>query len=406
MSFSPAAIPTPMRSVPDIKSATGDGQPASVAPGDPADFMSQLTSRDHVFDVRPRRGPAADSRAGRAPADRPVPCVLLLSRSCDAELDSVQDLLGSAGVPVERVNSDELASVDLLIDPVNSTARLNGRWLAPTVTWIRHFSAHAIEEGSIGQAPSMFLRASWHAAADQIAAISGTCILPRRPVLLSQLMLAQRNQVSVPRTIVTTDLTRARGAFSCPRLVIKAVHQHFVEAEPGRLTGIFPTIVERRDLPGSPFHGPPVVVQEYVEHEAELRAYYVAGRIQAFEVSKNSPADPWTDPERVQVRHVDPPSAVIAATRVLASALALRFGAFDFLVRDGMPVFLEVNPDGDWRWAERKSRAMVVTLAAARMLTELHYEMRQAMPRTVDRGIQPLDLLAFLSCTCRPPAAE
>jgi hypothetical protein len=91
---------------------------------------------------------------------------------------------------------------------------------------------------------------------------------------------------------------------------------------------------------------------------------------------------------------------------VLASALALRFGAFDFLVRDGMPVFLEVNPDGDWRWAERKSRAMVVTLAAARMLTELHYEMRQAMPRTVDRGIQPLDLLAFLSCTCRPPAAE
>ena len=80
--------------------------------------------------------------------------------------------------------------------------------------------------------------------------------------------------------------------------------------------------------------------------------------------------------------------------------MALRFGAFDFLIRDGTPIFLEVNPDGDWRWAERVSRTTLVTLAAARMLTELHHEMRQAMPRTVDHGIKPLNLLAFLSRPC------
>jgi hypothetical protein len=94
---------------------------------------------------------------------------------------------------------------------------------------------------------------------------------------------------------------------------------------------------------------------------------------------------------------VESPASVEAATRLLASAMALRFGAFDFLIRDGTPVFLEVNPDGDWRWAERKSRTTLVTLAAARMLTELHHEMRLAMPRTVDHGIKPLNLLAFLS---------
>ena len=360
-------------------------------------FAGQLAARDRVFDVRPQRRAAPESRTGRAlraPADRPLPSVLLLSRSCDTELDSVQDLLARAAVPVERVNSDELADRNLLIDPMDKTILLNGRWLAPTVTWVRHFSVQAIDEGSIGQAPGLFLRASWHSAADQLTAISGTSILPGRPALLSQLMLAQRNQVSVPRTIVTTDLRHAR-AIGCPRLVIKAVDEHFVEAEPGRLTGIFPTVVERRDLPDGP--GPPVVVQEYVEHDAELRVYYAAGRIQAFDVSKDSPADLWTDPEGVQVRPVDSPAAVVTATRLLASAMALRFGAFDFLIRDGTPVFLEVNPDGDWRWAERMSRTTVVTLAAARMLTELHHEMRQAMPRTVDHGIKPLNLLAFLS---------
>jgi hypothetical protein len=361
------------------------------------DFISQLTARDRVFDVRPQRAPAPASRAGRAPAGRPVPSVLLLSRSCDAELDSLADLLGRAGVPVERVNSDELAWLDLLIDPVSRTAALNGRWLAPTVTWIRHFSTYAIEEGATGQAASLFLRASWRAAAEQLTAISGTCLLPQRPTLLAQLALARRHQVAVPQTIITTDLSAAHAAFSCPRLVIKAAGQHFVEAEPGRLTGIFPAIVERRDLRGGPCHGPPVLVQEYVEHDAELRAYYVAGQIHAFEVSKSSPVDLWTDPGSVHVRPVDPPPGVVSATRALAAAMALRFGAFDFLVGDGAPVFLEVNPDGDWRWAERKSRTSVVTLAAARMLTELHHEQRQTLPATVDHGVKPLDLLAFLS---------
>jgi len=388
MSCSPAVPPTLTRSAPD----------------DPVDFTSQLTARSHVLDVRPRRGHVADTRTDLASANHPVPSVVLLSRSCDAELDAVQALLRRAGVPSERVNSDELASLDLLIDPDNCTFMLNGRWLAPTVTWMRHFSTDAIEEGSASQAQGMFLRTSWQAAADQMAAISGTCVLARRPPLLSQLMLAQRNQVAVPQTIVTTDLRRAHRAFSCPRLVVKAVHQHFVEAEPGRLTGIFPTIVERCELPGAPCHGPPVVVQEYVEHDVELRAYYVGGRVHTFEVGKNAAADPWTAPETVKVRHVAPPPAVARATRVLASAMALRFAAFDFLVAAGTPVFLEVNPDGDWRWAERKSRTTAVTLAAARMLTELHHEMRQAMPSTVDHSIKPLDLLAFLSIPDRHPS--
>ena len=295
-------------------------------------------------------------------------------------------------------NSFAAPHITAILGPANKTILLNGRWLAPTVTWLRHFSAQAIDEGSTGQAPGLFLRASWHSAADQLTAISGTSILPRRPALLAQVTLAQRHQIAVPQTIVTTDLGHARRAFGCQRLVIKAVDQHFVEAEPGRLTGIFPTVVERRDLPGGP--GPPVVVQEYVEHDAELRVYYAAGRIQAFEVDKDSPAAPWTAPEEVRVRPVDSPAAVVTATRLLASAMALRFAAFDFLIRRGRPVFLEVNPDGDWRWAERMSRTTLVTLAAARMLTELHHEMRQDMPRTVDHGIKPLNLLAFLSGPC------
>jgi hypothetical protein len=329
-------------------------------------------------------------RGTLARADHPVPCVVLLSRSCDAEFTLVQDLLAAAGVPSMRINADELASAGVHVDLANRTAYVNGRWLAPTVTWIRHFSARAIE-GTGVLAYDMFVRDSWQAAGGGLGVISGTTIGTRRRGILSQLLLAQRHGVAVPRTVITTDLSRAHAAFRSPWLVIKAAHDHFVEATPGRLHGVFPAIVEGRTLAASRWSGPPVIVQEFIEHEAELRVYYVHGQVRGFEVRKDSPASPWKDPARLWAASITTPPAVESATRVLASAMSLRYGAFDFLLRDGSPVFLEVNPDGDWRWAERAARTASVTLAAAQMLTELH---RQARPRD---NLDSFSLVAFLS---------
>ncbi|MET9402395.1 hypothetical protein [Kitasatospora sp. NPDC002965] len=340
----------------------------------PSAFLDQLARPGRTVDVRPR----------------PAPAVLLLSRACDGGLEPVQGLLGSAGVRSERLNADELGAADLLVDPERRAVRLNGRWLTPTVTWVRHFSASAIE--STGDpARTVFLRESWQAAADQLAAVSGTAIRATGPGLLAQLDLARHHRIAVPRTVLTTDPQRARGAFDCPRLVVKAAHHHFVEPEPGRLNGIFPVVVERDDPaadPG-PGPGPPVIVQEYVEHEAELRVYHVAGRLHAFRIGKTSPADPWTAPERVGAEPVRTPPAVASATRTLAAAMALRYGAFDFLISAGGPVFLEVNPDGDWLWAEQRAGTAPVTTAVAAMLAALH---REALPTP-----GPFDLLGFLS---------
>jgi hypothetical protein len=323
---------------------------------------------------------------------------MLLSRACDGELGSLQVLLDKAGIPSARVNADELADASLVIDASARAIRANGRWLTPTVSWTRHFSGQAIE-GTGDPDDDLFLRESWQAAAVALAAIAITDVAPRPRGLLSQLLLARQHQVAVPRTIVTADLAGARDAFQCPWLVVKAVSGHFTEAVPGRLTGRFPVIVARRELSGEPGGGPPVIVQEYIEHDTELRVYYLNGQLHGFEIEKGSPADLWTAADQVGVRHVSPPAPVAAATRQLALAMSLRYGAFDFLVRDGSPVFLEVNPDGDWQWAERKARTSAVTLGAARMLADLH---RAAIP--AGHGAPPLDLLAFLTAAQRPSA--
>ncbi|WP_380283346.1 hypothetical protein [Kitasatospora purpeofusca] len=331
-------------------------------------FLAQLDDPALVFDARPA----------------PEPCVLLLSRACDTDLDPVVRLLAGAGVCTVRLNAEELAATSLTLGADGRSVRLNGRPLTPTVTWIRHFAPSAVAAAAPDSARTAFLRDSWQEAAGQLAALCGTAIRPDRPGVLCQLRLARRCGVAAPRTVLTTDPHLVRDAFDGPRVVVKAAHHHFVEPAPGRLHGIFPTVLDRADLAGAPRPGPPVLVQEYVEHEAELRVYFVAGRLHAFEVGKADPADPWAAPERLDVRPLpSPPPAVAAATRALAGAMDLRYGAFDFLLSAGTPVFLEVNPDGDWRWAERRTRSTPVTAAVAAMLAELH---RAAVRELRDRG--------------------
>ncbi len=349
-------------------------------------FLAQLDDPARSVDARPR----------------PTPCVLLLSRACDTDLDPVRNLLAGAGIRTARLNAEELAATSLTIAADGRTVHLNGRALTPTVTWIRHFAPTAVDPAALdpsafaaahtpfahtpfardpavlaadgpGAAHTAFLRDSWQAAAGQLAAVSGTAIRPDRPGVLGQLDLARRCGVAAPRAVLTTDPHLVRDEFDGPRVVVKAAGHHFVEPVPGRLHGIFPTVLDRAELAGGPRPGPPVIVQEYVEHEAELRVYFVAGRLHAFAVSKTTPADPWTAPDRIGVRALpSPPPAVAAATRTLAAAMSLRYGAFDFLLSGGTPVFLEVNPDGDWRWAERRTRATPVTVAVAAMLAALH----------------------------------
>jgi hypothetical protein len=337
---------------------------------------------------------------------------VLLSRSRDGELAAVARLLGKAGVPTARLNADELDAADLLVDPGRRAFRHGGRWIAPTVVLKRHFCARAIE-GSASPARDMFLRDSWQALAGQLAALAPAAIGMRSPGRLEQLLAAQDRRIAVPRTVVTTDPAAAAGLLGdSRRLFVKALDQHFVEASPGLLSGVFPVAVESGELRAAPRHEPavirpPVIVQEYVEHDGELRVYYAGGQLHGFEVGKDTAADPWLAPDRVTVRHTKLSPAVAAATRALAHGLRLRYGAFDFLVRGEVPVFLEVNPDGDWLWAERKARTDLVTQAVARMLGESHRACRASLaaPSVTtpslttqgNRGADGFDLISFLS---------
>ncbi len=336
-------------------------------------FTWQLDGGGYQLDLRSALG------GQQAPPDHwlpwsadapPVPAVLLLSRAADAEIGQVQRLLTAIGVPVVRLDAETASRSGLLIDLSGNAVRLHGRWIRPTVAWLRHFSARAMTASGSGVRQLVSLD-SWQQLAEQLAALSSVPMISPGPGVLSQLEIARAHQVAVPATVVTADVATARELLGGGRVIVKAVVEHFAEASPGLLTGVFPEVIEP-DAMATADAGLPVLVQEYVPHDQEVRVYFSHGALTAFAIAKSAPAQPWLDPGQVGATLIDPPPAVAAAVATLAAAMAIEFGAFDFLVAADVPVFLEVNLSGDWRWLETKLAANPVTKAVVTMLRDLH----------------------------------
>lgn len=302
-------------------------------------------------------------------------------------------LLRRIGVPVHRLDADGLAGVEATCGP-DGTLTLDGHRFAPTVTWLRHFSLRAAPAGPpAGPAGGrMVYRDAWTVLAHQLALASPATIGAADPGQLEQRARARALGVRTPRGLVTTDPAVAACLLPAGRYVLKAVDRHYVEPAPGRLAWYLPQVLDRSQLTGMPGlpRGTPVVLQEYVEHDAEFRVYFAGGELHAFDVAKAHPRDIWTRPDRVRVRYVRPPAAVASAVRALAGATGLAYGAFDFLCDRGEAVFLEMNAHGDWLWFENKAGVDVVTRAVVRTVRDLH---RSAVG---DARPAAVDLLAFL----------
>ncbi|MFI8100517.1 hypothetical protein [Streptomyces sp. NPDC086023] len=349
-------------------------------------------------------------------------CVLLLSRRGDREAGEMTALLRRIGVPVHRLDADGLAGVGAVVGP-DGELTLGGRRLAPTVTWLRHFSLRSAPAGgpaSAGGMPGggqdevpgggpggvpgpgaggggaggrMVYCDAWTALARQITLASPAAIGATDPGQLTQRARARALGLRTPRSLVTTDPAAAAALLPAPRYVLKVLDRHVVEPEPGRLAWYLPRVLDHGSLaaglPGLP-PGTPLVLQEYVPHDTELRVYLAGRELHAFEVAKDDPRDIWARPDAVGVRHVPAPPAVAAAARALADSWGLVYGAFDFLSDRGEPVFLEVNAHGDWHWFERKAGVDAVTRAAVRAVRDLHRSaLGSARPG-------PVDLLSFL----------
>jgi glutathione synthase/RimK-type ligase-like ATP-grasp enzyme len=177
---------------------------------------------------------------------------------------------------------------------------------------------------------------------------------------IRQLRLAQQANLMIPKTLITNSPEKAKG---------------FFDALEGNVIGklLRPTVVSMSAADGfmytSKIHGEdlrnlpslkycPMVFQEYVPVDGELRVVYVAGKCFCGEIviEKNTSGQPdWRRKDNQGFwKRSEIPLELLEQIKRFMGFMGLNFGAMDFIRRpDGKYIFLEVNPCGEWGMLER-----------------------------------------------------
>ena len=295
--------------------------------------------------------------------------VLLVTTSYDLAPEYVGEALEHRGVPFFRLDTDRFPSeVQACFNPQDGLAISDGgRHIShreiKSVWYRRNVLPNlpeALDPGSsefCEREARMFLEGTLAALPTQrwLSSPQAIWLAERKPY---QLAIAAQLGFTLPHTIVTNDEAAVRGFALENQMVAKAVSSGYIKGIDGN-QAIFTSALGPDDLEDlSGLALAPVIFQEKVEKSSDIRVTVVGGEVFAAEIlsqDRESSKVDWRatdDPDLEHRPHELPPALTRLCLR-LVSQLGLAFGALDFaLTRDGIYVFFEINPNGEWVWLE------------------------------------------------------
>jgi glutathione synthase/RimK-type ligase-like ATP-grasp enzyme len=181
---------------------------------------------------------------------------------------------------------------------------------------------------------------------------------------LVQLRAAQQVGLRVPRTLVSQDpeVVRHFCERGAKQVIVKTVAG---SQETPVMTGfVTPELLVDADISLSP-----AIYQEYVPGSDHLRVCCFGDEVCS--ALLRTDALDWRYPLRAEVRPYRLDDRTAERLVAVITALGLRMGIVDMkLAPDGEPVWLELNPQGQFMFLEGMSRNLTLTRSFTRFLIE------------------------------------
>lgn len=193
-----------------------------------------------------------------------------------------------------------------------------------------------------------------------------------------QLRIAAQAGLRIPRTLVTNDPAEARQFFTETegRMVAKLLRPLTVSMNAAPLF-VYTSQVSEEDLASAEtLRHSPMVFQELIPKERELRVAWVAGEAFTGALDASGTSRGQTDwrlaaPEECRWQRAELPVEVSRGLQSLMSELGLVFGAIDLIYTPaGEHVFLEVNPSGEWGMLQRDLALPIADAIAKALLSD------------------------------------
>jgi glutathione synthase/RimK-type ligase-like ATP-grasp enzyme len=164
-----------------------------------------------------------------------------------------------------------------------------------------------------------------------------------------QLQVARACGLHLPRTLMTNDVEQARGFFQAldGRVVVKVFRSPREEAVPTRQVR-WEDFEHARGLQATP-----AIFQEHIEGDSDLRVVGVGEHLFAARIRPKTAHVDYRMDARPDMERFELDAQTAAGLRRMMREFGIAYCSADFrLRRDGTPVFLELNPGGQYLFVE------------------------------------------------------
>lgn len=294
-------------------------------------------------------------------------CLVVFTRAADGEMDELSLRMAANGISMVRIDSDRCLSADLSWHPLENKLRWEGHEFRPILSWRRYFDIDAMAAGP-DEVVAKHVREQWASFATAMTRMTRSINCSATPDRITQLAVAKAHGLRVPRTVLTSN-PRDLDEFGAD-LLVKSLGRHMVEPTPGQLHGVYPKHLSRKEF-GHQIDPAPMLVQEFVHAERELRVYIVGDQLISYAVTRPDPESLWLAPDLIAIEPCVLPAELAAALRRLHRHWGLDVAAYDLLDAQDGAVFLEVNTECDWRWADSGANTNQTSIAVSELIAEL-----------------------------------
>lgn len=172
-----------------------------------------------------------------------------------------------------------------------------------------------------------------------------------------QLKIAQRNHLTIPKTIFSNDEEKITTFFHqyCSGKAIAKMHG--VQSKTMNGENLISTmIIEKETLEHlSDIAYSPMIFQPYIDKEYELRIMYVDGVFFTGKINNSTNADWRISDESYFWSAYELPEKIKINLTSMMKEMGLYMGAIDMIKgKDGEYYFLEVNPQGEWGMLQKE----------------------------------------------------
>lgn len=298
--------------------------------------------------------------------------ILLVTNKRDLTTDFIVVELRRRGRAFHRLNTEDLPQASIRFDP-----RAGGRWAIETpdldlrleeVGAAYYRRPGAPEPAGAGDdATAKYLADEWSAVTKALwNALEGRWLSSPFTILRAedkprQLAMASALGFYVPETLISNDFAAASAFVAKADAIGKPLRHSLVERGDAGEVLFTARLDPLKPMDRTAVSLAPVIYQREVRKAYDVRATVIGDRVFAAAIHSqdhDETAVDWRSGARLDLRHeaIELPADIIDKCRALTQKLDLRYGAIDLIAdQDGRYWFLEINPNGQWAWIERRT---------------------------------------------------